>query len=128
MATERANDPRAFRDFLDANLGGGDENLTLYDYLDLWDFENSPNEAKEETVRRFSRDLRTRTPGGPSRSTSLTANSGENMAFHRGHELSHSHDCPSRGRYRANLHLACHAKPTGGGSMVRIVTATNSSV
>ena len=54
MATERANDPRAFRDFLDANLGGGDENLTLYEYLDLWDFENSPNEAKEETLRRHS--------------------------------------------------------------------------
>jgi hypothetical protein len=57
VATERVNDARAFRDFLDANLGGGDQNLTLYEYLDLWDFENSPNEAKEETLRAIQQGL-----------------------------------------------------------------------
>jgi hypothetical protein len=56
VATERANDARAFRDFLDANLGG-DESLTLYEYLDLWDFENSTNEAKEETLRAIQQGL-----------------------------------------------------------------------
>jgi hypothetical protein len=56
VAIERANDARAFRDFLDANLGG-DENLTLYEYLDLWDFENSTNEAKEETLRAIQQGL-----------------------------------------------------------------------
>ena len=56
MAIERANDARAFRDFLDANLGG-DESLTLYEYLDLWDFENSTNEAKEETLRAIQQGL-----------------------------------------------------------------------
>ena len=81
MATERANDARAFRDFLDANLGGDDENLTLYEYLDLWEYQNSPNEAKEETLRAIQQESRTWTPGGPSRSTSLTANSDENFAM-----------------------------------------------
>jgi hypothetical protein len=56
VAIERANDARAFRDFLDANLGG-DENLTLYEYLDLWDFENSTNDAKEETLRAIQQGL-----------------------------------------------------------------------
>jgi hypothetical protein len=56
VAIERANDARAFRDFLDANLGG-DENLSLYEYLDLWDFENSTNEAKEETLHAIQQGL-----------------------------------------------------------------------
>ena len=51
MATERANDPRAFRDFLDAKLGGGGDSLTLYEYLDLWEYENSPEQKKEETLQ-----------------------------------------------------------------------------
>jgi hypothetical protein len=57
VAIERANNARAFRDFLDANLGGDDEKLTLYEYLDLWDFENSTNEAKEETLRAIQQGL-----------------------------------------------------------------------
>jgi hypothetical protein len=57
VATERANDPRAFRNFLDANLSGGDEKLTLYEYLDLWESENSPKEAKEETLRAIQQGL-----------------------------------------------------------------------
>jgi hypothetical protein len=57
VATERANDPRAFRNFLDANLGDDDEKLTLDEYLDLWEYENSPNEAKEETLRAIQQGL-----------------------------------------------------------------------
>jgi hypothetical protein len=57
VAIERANDARAFRDFLDANLGLDDEKLTLYEYLDLWDFENSTNEAKEKTLRAIQQGL-----------------------------------------------------------------------
>ena len=44
-----------------------------------------PTRRKKRPFAQFSRDSRTPTRGGPSRSTSLTENSGENMAFHRGH-------------------------------------------
>jgi hypothetical protein len=57
VATERANDPRAFRDFLDAKLGAGVESLTLYEYLDLWEHENSPEEEKEETLQSIRQGL-----------------------------------------------------------------------
>jgi hypothetical protein len=57
MATERANDPRAFRDFLDAKLDGGADSLTLYEYLDLWEYENSPEQEKEETLRAIQQGL-----------------------------------------------------------------------
>jgi hypothetical protein len=57
VAIERANDARAFGDFLNANLGGDEENLTLNEYLDLWDFENTTNEAKEETLRAIQQGL-----------------------------------------------------------------------
>jgi hypothetical protein len=51
MATERANDPRAFHDFLGAKLSSGVNGLTLEDYLDLWEYENSPEEEREATIR-----------------------------------------------------------------------------
>jgi hypothetical protein len=57
MATERANDPRAFRDFLDAKLDGGADSLTLHEYLDLWEYENSPEQEKEETLRAIQQGL-----------------------------------------------------------------------
>ena len=57
MATERANDPRAFRDFLDAKLGAGADSLTLYECLDLWEYENSPEEERAETLRAIQQGL-----------------------------------------------------------------------
>jgi hypothetical protein len=57
MATERANDPRAFHDFLGAKLSSGSNGLTLEDYLDLWEYENSPEEEREETIRAIERGL-----------------------------------------------------------------------
>jgi hypothetical protein len=57
MATERANDPRAFRDFLDTKLSSGVNDLTLDEYLNLWEYENTPEEEKEETLRAIRQGL-----------------------------------------------------------------------
>lgn len=57
MSIERANDPRAFRDFLDAKLSNGGEGRSLEEILDLWEYENSPEEEKEETIRAIQRGL-----------------------------------------------------------------------
>jgi hypothetical protein len=50
MATDRSNDPRAFRDFLDAKLSNGGAGLTLEEALGLWEYENSPEAEREETL------------------------------------------------------------------------------
>jgi hypothetical protein len=51
MPTERANDPRAFHDFLGVKLSNGGADLTSEEALSLWEYENSPAEEREETVR-----------------------------------------------------------------------------
>lgn len=51
MAIERANDPRAFRDFLDTQLSNGGEGSTLEELLDLWAYETAPEPAREATLR-----------------------------------------------------------------------------
>jgi hypothetical protein len=57
MATERSNDPRAFRDFLDAKLSNGGEGQSLDELLALWEYENAPEEEREETIRAIQRGL-----------------------------------------------------------------------
>jgi hypothetical protein len=51
MAAERINDPRAFRDFLDARPSEADDELTLDEYLGLWEHENQGNEERAAAVR-----------------------------------------------------------------------------
>jgi len=36
MATERVDDARAFRDFLDVKLPNGGDGITLGEYVELW--------------------------------------------------------------------------------------------
>jgi hypothetical protein len=57
MATERANDLRAFRDFADETLSNGEAEVTLEEALALWEYENSPEEGREETLRAIQRGL-----------------------------------------------------------------------
>lgn len=57
MATDRANDLRAFRDFIDAQLGNGGAALTLEEALNLWEYENAPEAEREETLRAIQRGL-----------------------------------------------------------------------
>lgn len=57
MTTARVNDPRAFHEFLGAKLSNGGSGLTLEEALDLWEYENSSEEAKEETLQAIQRGL-----------------------------------------------------------------------
>ncbi|MGC1722635.1 MAG: hypothetical protein WA746_26945 [Isosphaeraceae bacterium] len=50
MATERIDDLRAFRHFVDAQLGNGGSSLTPEECLDHWIIENSSDEEREEAL------------------------------------------------------------------------------
>jgi len=57
MATERINDVRAFRSFLDEKLSSGEASLTLDEALGLWEYENASDEEREETRAAISQGL-----------------------------------------------------------------------
>jgi predicted transcriptional regulator len=57
MATEHIDDLKAFRDFVDAQLGNGGSSLTPEECLDLWVFENLSDEEREESVAWIRRGL-----------------------------------------------------------------------
>jgi hypothetical protein len=57
MSIDRANDLQAFREFLDARLANGSNGSTLDEILELWDYENSPQEEREETLKAIRRGL-----------------------------------------------------------------------
>ena len=57
MATERANDPRAFHDFLGAKLSIEGANLTLEEALMHWEVENQTDEEKEATIQAIREGL-----------------------------------------------------------------------
>ena len=70
MAMERANDLRAFRDFLDAKLANGGGGLTPEECLELWVVENeSPHEraVTVQAVREALDDMRAGDTGIPAR-------------------------------------------------------------
>jgi hypothetical protein len=51
MPTERSNDLRAFKSFIDDELKNGAADLTLDEALARWEYENSPEEEREATIR-----------------------------------------------------------------------------
>jgi hypothetical protein len=51
MASERANDLRAFKGFIEAKLADGGAELTLDEALAHWDIENQSDEEREATLR-----------------------------------------------------------------------------
>ena len=55
MATERSNDPRAFKGFIDEKLSSGGANLTLDEALGLWEYENQGEEEREDTLQAIRR-------------------------------------------------------------------------
>lgn len=57
METARANDLKAFRDFADAKLSNGGADLTLDEALDLWEYENSPEDEREATLQAIREGL-----------------------------------------------------------------------
>lgn len=70
MATERANDLRAFRDFADAKLSNGGAEPTLDEAIALWDIENAPDDERDATVEAVKEalaDMRAGDKGIPAR-------------------------------------------------------------
>jgi hypothetical protein len=57
MSAERADDLRAFRDFANEQLANGGADMTLDEALALWEYDNSPEEEREETIRAIERGL-----------------------------------------------------------------------
>lgn len=55
MATDRANDLHAFRSFIDQQLSNGGADLTLDEALARWEYENAPEDEREETLRAIQR-------------------------------------------------------------------------
>jgi hypothetical protein len=51
MATERANDLRAFKGFIEEKLSNGGADLTLDEALVHWDIENQTDEERQDTLR-----------------------------------------------------------------------------
>lgn len=48
MATERINDVRAFRSFLNEKLSNEGTSLTLDEALGLWEYENASDEQRRD--------------------------------------------------------------------------------
>jgi hypothetical protein len=68
MATDRGNDLRAFKHFIDEKLSGG--NLTVDEVLSLWDIETQPPTERQETVQALQEaldDMRNGDTGVPAR-------------------------------------------------------------
>jgi hypothetical protein len=57
MATERANDLRAFRHFIDEQLTNSGSELTLDEVLLNWELENQTHEDREETLQAIREGL-----------------------------------------------------------------------
>lgn len=57
MAAERANDPKAFHDYLGGMLATEGAGLTLDEALTSWEIENQPGERREETLEAIRRGL-----------------------------------------------------------------------
>jgi predicted transcriptional regulator len=51
MATERSNNLRAFKCFVDEKLSNAEADLTLDDALTYWDYENQTEEEREATLQ-----------------------------------------------------------------------------
>ncbi len=51
MATDRSNDLRAFKHFIEAKLSNGGGNLTVDDVFGLWDAETQPESEREASVK-----------------------------------------------------------------------------
>ena len=57
MATERVNDLRAFKGFIDQQLSNGGADLTLDEALSRWEYENSTEDEREDTLRAIREGL-----------------------------------------------------------------------
>ena len=57
MTADRVNDLSAFRSFIDEQLADNGPRPTLEEALARWEYENSPEEEREATLRAIERGL-----------------------------------------------------------------------
>jgi predicted transcriptional regulator len=57
MAAQRANDLRAFRQYIDEQLTNGGSEMTLDDAIVNWEVENQTDEEREETLQAIREGL-----------------------------------------------------------------------
>jgi hypothetical protein len=57
MATDRSNDLRAFKHFIEAKLSNGGSDLTVDDVIGLWDIETQPESEREASVKAIQEAL-----------------------------------------------------------------------
>jgi predicted transcriptional regulator len=57
MAAQRANDLRAFRQYIDERLTNGGSEMTLDEALANWEVENQTDEEREETLQAIREGL-----------------------------------------------------------------------
>jgi len=55
MGTERANDLRAFRSFIDEQLANGETVPTVDEVLARWEYENESDEERQQTLEAIRR-------------------------------------------------------------------------
>jgi hypothetical protein len=57
MATERSNDLRAFRQYIDEQFSNGGAELTLDEALINWEIENQTEQERQETIEAIREGL-----------------------------------------------------------------------
>jgi hypothetical protein len=57
MATDRANDLRAFRQYIDEQLSNGGSEMSLDDALLNWEVENQTDEERQDTLHAIREGL-----------------------------------------------------------------------
>lgn len=57
MATGRSNDLAAFKGFIDEQLASGEADLTVEEAIARWEYEDSSEGEREETLRAIQRGL-----------------------------------------------------------------------
>ncbi len=57
MATDRSNDLRAFRQYIDEQLTNGGSEMSLDDALLSWEVENQTDEEREDTLQAIREGL-----------------------------------------------------------------------
>jgi predicted transcriptional regulator len=57
MATERSNDLRAFKSFVDEKLSSEGDSLTLDEALTRWEYENRTDEERDVTLHAIRQGL-----------------------------------------------------------------------
>jgi hypothetical protein len=89
MATDRANDLRAFKHYIDEQLSNGGAEMTLDEALIHWETENQTDEEKEDTLRAIEQGFSDLTAGRTRPFEDFDREFRSKHGLPPGHDLSH---------------------------------------